>query len=79
MARDRPVYESYLHPVYGVIGFVGELFLWGAAGGGAFHFARGLRAAPSGARLAGAVRAACANAPSVAGTFGAYCAAFSAV
>ena len=65
------IYDTYLHPVYGVIGFVGELFLWGGAGGAAFHFARGLRAAPSGA--------ACANAPRVTGTFAAYCAAFSAV
>ncbi|CAL5002462.1 unnamed protein product [Urochloa decumbens] len=80
MGRDRPVYYSYTHPVYGVVGFVGELFLWGAAGGATFHFARGLiRGAPSGGRLAGAVRAASVNAPRVAGTFGAYCAAFSAV
>ncbi|CAO2210811.1 unnamed protein product [Urochloa humidicola] len=76
MDRDRPIYDSYTHPVYGVVGFVGELFLWGAAGGAAFHFARGL---VRGGGLAGATRAAGANAPRVAGTFGAYCAAFSAV
>ncbi|CAL5002466.1 unnamed protein product [Urochloa decumbens] len=79
MGRDLPIYYSYPHPVYGVVGFVGELFLWGATGGAAFHFARGLvRGVPSGGRLAGAVHAASANAPRVAGTFGAYCAAFSA-
>ncbi|CAO2168920.1 unnamed protein product [Urochloa humidicola] len=80
MDRDRPIYDSYPHPVYGVVGFVGELFLWGAAGGAAFHFARGLvRVAPSGGRLAGAFRGAGANAPRGAGTFGAYCAVFSAI
>ncbi|CAO2201585.1 unnamed protein product [Urochloa humidicola] len=80
MDRDRPIYDSYPHPVYGVVGYVGELFLWGAAGGAAFHFARGLvRGPPSGGRLAGAFRAAGANAPCVAGKFGAYCAAFSAI
>ncbi|CAO2201589.1 unnamed protein product [Urochloa humidicola] len=79
MDRDRPIYDSYPHPVYGVVGFVGELFLWGAAGGAAFHFARGfVRGSPSSGRLAGAFRAAGANAPRVASTFGAYCAAFSA-
>jgi import inner membrane translocase subunit TIM17 len=82
MVRGRPVYGTYAHPVYGVVGFVGEMFLWGAAGGAAVGFARGLRSAPScgvGSRLAGAVRTARANAPRVAGKFGAYCAAFSAV
>nr|CAB3482836.1 unnamed protein product [Digitaria exilis] len=57
--------------------------MWGAAGGAAFHFARGLRGAPSGSgarlALAGAVRAASANAPRVGGTFAAYCAALSAI
>ncbi|KAF8701868.1 hypothetical protein HU200_033194 [Digitaria exilis] len=81
--RPAGLYDSYAHPVYGVIGFVGELFMWGAAGGAAFHFARGLRGAPSGSgarlALAGAVRAASANAPRVGGTFAAYCAALSAI
>ncbi|RLM74560.1 hypothetical protein C2845_PM15G15130 [Panicum miliaceum] len=79
MGRDQPVYDSYLHPVYGVIASWASCSCGGAAGGAAFHFARGLRASPSGARLASGARAACANAPRVAATFGAVGAAFSAI
>ncbi|XP_062195257.1 mitochondrial import inner membrane translocase subunit TIM17-3-like [Phragmites australis] len=78
MDGGLPSYDEYPHPVYGVIGFVGEAFMYGAAGGSAFHFVRGLRSSPSGGRLAGAVSAARANAPRLAGKFGAYCAVFSA-
>jgi len=81
MGRAKPTYDTYPDPVYRVVDFVGEFFLGGLALGSAFHFVRGLRGlpGPSGARLAGAVDAVRANAPRVAGKFGAYCAFFSAV
>ncbi|EER99484.2 hypothetical protein BDA96_02G346300 [Sorghum bicolor] len=68
-----PSYDICPDPVYGYVGFVGDLFSWGLAGGSAVHFVKGFRASPSGARLAGAVNAVRQNAPSVAGRFGAYC------
>ncbi|KAF8701869.1 hypothetical protein HU200_033195 [Digitaria exilis] len=77
-----PGYEGCPSYTYDVVDFVGELFVLGAACGSAFHFVKGLRASPSGSgarRLAGAARAVGANAPRVAGKFGAYCAAFSAI
>nr|CAB3482837.1 unnamed protein product [Digitaria exilis] len=82
MAGGVPGYEGCPSYTYDVVDFVGELFVLGAACGSAFHFVKGLRASPSGSgarRLAGAARAVGANAPRVAGKFGAYCAAFSAI
>lgn len=74
-----PAYDICPDPVYGYIGFVGDLFSWGLAGGSAVHFIKGFRASPSGARLAGAVNAVRQNAPRVAGRFGAYCIFFSVI
>lgn len=76
---DLPGYETPPDPVYGVIELVGEFFSSGLACGSAFHFVRGLRNSPRGARLAGAVRAASTHAPHVAGKLAAYFAAFSAI
>ncbi|KAL6900640.1 hypothetical protein ACP4OV_005316 [Aristida adscensionis] len=56
---------------YRLIQNAGEGFLDGAAAGSAFYFARGLLAAPSGARLAAAARAALRDAPRLAGLVGA--------
>lgn len=72
MAGREPIYDDCRNHFYGAVGFVGEIFTMGAAGGAAFHLVRGLVGSPSGARLAGAVSAALANTPRVAGTVGAY-------
>ncbi|KAK3123306.1 hypothetical protein QOZ80_8AG0628280 [Eleusine coracana subsp. coracana] len=74
-----PLYGDPDNHVYCVTSEVGTAFALGGAGGAAFHFARGLvRGSPgSGQRLAAGVHAACANAPRVAGVFGAFCAVFS--
>ena len=79
MAGDVPVYEGRPDRIYEVVDFVGELFLFGAAGGSAIHFVKGLHGSPGGARLAGAVHAVRANVPRVAGKFGAYCVALTAI
>ncbi|CAO2201584.1 unnamed protein product [Urochloa humidicola] len=79
MAGGVPGYEGCPNYTYEIVDFIGKLFIMGAAGGSAFHFAKGLCGSPSGARLAGATRAVCTNAPRVAGTFGAYSVAFSAI
>lgn len=78
---EQPFYDTYWHPVFGVIGFVGAFFTGGLAGGTAFHIVKGLCVSPggAGARLAGAVHAVRTNAPRVAGIFGGYCAGFSAI
>ncbi|XP_062195068.1 mitochondrial import inner membrane translocase subunit TIM17-1-like [Phragmites australis] len=78
MDGDTPVYEAIPDPLHGVIDFVGDAFVLGAVGGSAFHFARGFRRGSPGG-LAGAVGAVRANAPRIAGKFGAYCAVFSAI
>ncbi|CAO2210812.1 unnamed protein product [Urochloa humidicola] len=79
MAGGVPGYEGPPNYIYDIVDFVGELFFLGAAGGSAFHLGKGLCVSPSGARLAGAANAVRANVPRVAGTFGAYCVAFSAI
>lgn len=81
MAKDTglPVYDGYPDLVYGVADFVGFFFSFGLAGGSAFHFVKGIRDSARGARLAGAVQAVRANTLRVAGNFGGYCTAFSAI
>ncbi|KAL6900641.1 hypothetical protein ACP4OV_005317 [Aristida adscensionis] len=77
-----PIYPDYCHLVYGNIDFVGDTFTCGLVGSAAFHFLRGVRGAPNdGGRLglAAGGRAVRANAPRVAGRFGATCVVFTAM
>lgn len=76
---ELPGYGESPDLVYGITDFVGFFFSCGLAGGSAFHFVKGIRDSAKGARLAGAVQVVRANSLRVAGNFGAYCTAFSAI
>nr|CAB3458555.1 unnamed protein product [Digitaria exilis] len=52
-----------------IVGDAGQAFAIGAVGGSFFHFAKGLRNSPSGARFAGGLQAMRMNVPRVAGSF----------
>ncbi|GJY45775.1 hypothetical protein Tco_0434838 [Tanacetum coccineum] len=55
----------------------GGAFAFGAIGGTAFHFLKGLRSSPSGARFIGGAEAVRMNAPRVGGSFAIWCGLFS--
>ena len=61
-----------------IIHDAGTGFAVGAVGGSFFHFAKGLRNAPSGTRFAGGLQAMHMNVPRVAGSFGVWCGMYSA-
>jgi len=61
-----------------IIHDAGTGFAVGAVGGSFFHFAQGLRNAPSGTRFAGGLQAMHMNVPRVAGSFAVWCGMYSA-
>jgi len=61
-----------------IIHDAGTGFAVGAVGGSFFHFAKGLRNAPSGTRFAGGLQGMRMNVPRVAGSFGVWCGMYSA-
>ncbi|KAF0907225.1 hypothetical protein E2562_015732 [Oryza meyeriana var. granulata] len=61
-----------------IIDDIGVAFGMGAVGGSFFHFVKGLRNSPNGARIAGGMQAVLMNAPRVAGSFAVWGGLFSA-
>lgn len=61
-----------------ILGAVGGAFTMGAVGGSAFHFIKGLRNSPNGARIAGGLEAMRLNVPRVGGSFAVWGGLFSA-
>ncbi|CAO2201445.1 unnamed protein product [Urochloa humidicola] len=74
-----PLYGEISDYRYRLIDYVGGGLMLGASFGSAFHFIRGLRNAPNGGRLAGGFHAVRTKVPPVAGSCGAFLAAFWAI
>ncbi|CAO2206600.1 unnamed protein product [Urochloa humidicola] len=74
-----PSYGEISDYRYRLINYMGDGILLGTSFGSAFHFIRGLRNSPRGARLAGSVHAIRTNVPRFAGEWGAVMASLCAV
>ncbi|TVU05994.1 hypothetical protein EJB05_49181, partial [Eragrostis curvula] len=72
MDSETPLYDAIPEFRYRLIDLTGVGFVLGAGGGSAFHFIRGLRGSPGGARLVSGLRAVGTYGPRVAGRWGAY-------
>ncbi|XP_052161310.1 mitochondrial import inner membrane translocase subunit TIM17-2-like [Oryza glaberrima] len=77
MQQARPSMERDPCPDR-ILDDIGASFGMGAVGGSFFHFVKGLRNSPSGARFAGGMEGVRMNAPRVAGGFAVWCGLFSA-
>ncbi|KAL6644335.1 hypothetical protein ACP70R_015943 [Stipagrostis hirtigluma subsp. patula] len=69
---ERQVYDKIPDHRHRIIAGAGEGFLYGAAGGSAWHFFRGFRSSAKGGGLAGGAQAVRTNVPRVACSFAAY-------
>uniref|UniRef100_A0A0E0LN25 Mitochondrial import inner membrane translocase subunit TIM17 n=1 Tax=Oryza punctata TaxID=4537 RepID=A0A0E0LN25_ORYPU len=77
MQQGRPLMERDPCPDR-ILDDIGASFGMGAVGGSFFHFVKGLRNSPNGARFAGGMEGVRMNVPRVAGHFAVWCGLFSA-